>query len=127
MRKTAEFVKREQPSIHCHKCRQWIESREQVNLFASVDGAPRRVGVWTCPACRGEAGAVAVVAVGPKTQADVSRDERLGPYRAVERDTVVVNPSGKSARVKLACGHEACVLPDATQARCRRCREVAGK
>jgi RNase P subunit RPR2 len=117
-------VKREAPSLYCHQCRTWVESQEKVNLFASVDGARKHVGVWTCPPCRGETGPAAVVtsARAPKTQADVSKDERLGPYRSVQPGTAVLSASGKSSRVVLECGHKVSVLPSMDRARCRKCR-----
>jgi len=119
------LVKPELPSIYCGKCRRWVESQEKINLFATVDGAKKKVLVWLCPECRGEAPPGTVVEAREVTQADVSRDERLGPYQSVVAGTVVLNPGGKTARTKLSCGHEACVLPDAKKARCRKCR--AGK
>lgn len=116
------IVKKELPSLLCQKCRLWIETQERHNMFERVDGALQAVTAWTCPACRGEAGAVVTVAAkGNVTQADVARDERLGPYKTVQRDTVVLNASGKTARAKLECGHDCCVLPDAVKARCRKC------
>jgi len=118
---------KELPSNYCHACRRWIESQERVNLFASVDGVAAKVGVWTCPAYRGESTPV-VEAHAPATQADVARDERLGPHRAVV-EVVRYNDSGLTARARLECGHEACVVAGAkvapknvwTRARCRRC------
>jgi hypothetical protein len=121
MKKFAEPVKKEQPSLYCVGCRQWIVTRETHNMFSKVDGVSQRVIAWKCPACRGETDAVIEVARGPVTGADVSKDERLGPYRAVKRNTVKVNPSGKTARADLECGHNICIVPDATTARCRKC------
>jgi hypothetical protein len=125
MRRTLDPVK-ELPSIYCHKCRRWIESQEKVQMFASVDGKTTRPALWTCPECRGEA-EVAVEAHAPVTQGDIARDERLGPYRAVKASTVKLNPSGKTARATLECGHEACVVPNATKTRCRKCRAKRGE
>jgi len=116
-------VVKEPPSNFCGGCRQWIVSQETVAVFSSIDGVSRRVIVWKCPACRGDAPPETVeVAHGPVTGADLSKDERLGPYRNVVRASVKVNVSGKTARATLVCGHECCVLPDAERARCRRCR-----
>ncbi len=115
-------VKREAPSLYCHQCRQWVETQERHNMFARVDGALKPVTVWTCPVCRGDA-APAPRAVEPfRTQADVSKDERLGPYRSVQPGTAVASPSGKSSRVMLECGHKSSVLPFMDKSRCRKCR-----
>jgi hypothetical protein len=127
MKKFAEPVKRELPSMYCHKCRRWVESQEKVNMFSSVDGARKPVATWACPECRGDAPAGTTVEAGAVTQADVSKDERLGPYRAVVRESVKLNPGGKTARADLACGHNICVVPDATKARCRKCRAKGGE
>jgi hypothetical protein len=125
MKKFAEPVKRELPSLYCHKCRRWVESQEKAEMFTTVDGAKRPLVVWTCPECRGDAAPGTAVVAGAVTQADVSRDERLGPYCAVVTESVKLNPSGKTARADLACGHNVCVVPDATKARCRKCRGQA--
>jgi len=45
-------VKRELPSLFCHKCRCWVETQERHEMFAAVEDAPRRVRVWTCADCR---------------------------------------------------------------------------
>jgi len=121
MKKFAEPVKKELPSLYCGGCKQWIVTQESHNMFAVIHGVKTAVVVWKCPACRGETGAVVEVARGPVSGADVSKDERLGPYRAVKRDTVKLNPSGKTARADLECGHNICVVPDATTARCKKC------
>lgn len=127
MKRTPEQAK-ELPSNFCHRCRRWVVSQEAVNMLEHVDGARKPVTVWTCPGCRGEEPAVqGGQSPTSATQADVAKDERLGPYRAVKAETVAVNPSGVTARAKLECGHEACVSvkPDgrpAARARCRKCR-----
>lgn len=122
--KTVVLVKKELPSNYCHKCRRWVESQEKINLFATVDGAKRRILLWTCPECRGDAPRGTAVEARAVTAADMARDERLGPYRAILADTTVLNPGGKTARADLVCGHNVCVLPDATKARCRKCAKV---
>jgi len=123
MAKFAEPVKRELPSNFCHRCRRWVESQEVVRVFVErpEGGDELRPPVWTCPECRGEAPKGTAVEAREITQSDISKDERLGPYRAVV-EILKVNPSGVTARGRLACGHEVCVLPDAKKARCRKCR-----
>jgi hypothetical protein len=113
------IVVKEPRSNFCGGCRQWVVSDEAVAVFSEVDGEHRRVLVWKCPACRGDAPAESVE-VASVSGVDVSKDERLGPYRSVV--SVKLNASGKTARAALACGHECCALPDATRARCRKCR-----
>jgi hypothetical protein len=116
------IVEREEPSLFCEKCRRWVDTNETHNMFSAVDGVRQPLAVWRCPACRGDAPPESVDAPhAPATGADISKDERLGPYRAVI-NIIKVNASGKTARAALACGHECCALPDATKARCRKCR-----
>lgn len=120
--KNAAPVKRELPSLECHKCRRWVVTQEKHNGFASVDGVPQKVSVWTCPACRGEAGAVVVEARAPVTQGDINRDEKYGPMRHVLE--VVERAGGHVAR--LECGHERSVHNLKTpHQRCRKCRPKA--
>lgn len=121
-------VKKEPPSLFCQKCRLWIVTQEKHGMFAEVDGVKQHVTGWTCPGCRGDvARTEVVVAEAPKSQGDVARDERLGAYQAVDRSTVALNEGGRTARAKLACGHEACILPNAVKARCRKCVTAARK
>jgi len=122
-----EAVKKEPASILCHKCRTWVVTLEKHNAFSSVDGAPQPVTVWTCPACRGEQGAEVVEARAPETEADHAKDDRMGPYRAVKLETLVLNAGGKSAKCTLECGHTHTVLPYVKRSRCRKCLKAAGK
>lgn len=115
-------VKREKPSLFCEKCHRWVETNETHNVFSSVDGVRQPLAVWRCSVCRGDAPPDSVVvARGPATGADVSKDERLGPYRDIAGE-IVLNVSGKSGRVTLTCGHGACVAPGASGVRCKKCR-----
>lgn len=116
-----EAVKKEPPSLLCHKCRQWIVTQERHNMFATADGVPQPLTVWTCPACRGESGAQVEVARPAETEADHAKDERMGPYRDVVAESVVLNPGGKSAKCTLSCGHTHTVLPYVKRSRCRKC------
>ena len=117
-----EIVKREPPSLFCTGHRAWIETNEVHNLFSEVDGVKAKVLVWRCPACRGDAPPeAAVVARGPVTGADLSKDERLGPWRAVV-GAIVLNGGGKSGVAQLACAHAACVAPKSKGVRCKKCR-----
>jgi RNase P subunit RPR2 len=116
-------VVKEAPSNFCHKCRRWIESNEKAPLFATVDGVRQPVTVWTCAECRGEGRVTCAGFGGPVTQADISKDERLGPKRRVER---IINPdAGKSQVVELVCGHKTKVPRDMKVVRCRQCRKAA--
>jgi len=126
MKKT-EAVEREAPSLYCEKCRRWIETQEQHNMFATVDGVAQPLTVWHCPECRGEQGAAVKVSHGPVTGADLSKEERLGPYRDVAA-VIKVNASGKTQRVTLKdCAHEACVAVGAKGVRCRVCAKASRK
>lgn len=115
-------VRRELPSIFCAKCRRWVESQERVNPFATVDGVKVPISVWRCPECRGEAPVGTAFEAREVTQADISRDERFGPYRDVPAGAVALNPGGRSGRAVLVCGHSITVLPNIKRARCRKCR-----
>jgi uncharacterized protein with PIN domain len=53
--KRAAPVVAEKPSAYCHKCRKWVETRQRVQVFASIDGKRMRPELWTCPACKGGA------------------------------------------------------------------------
>jgi hypothetical protein len=118
---------KEPHSNFCGKCRQWIVSEERAGSFSEVEGVKQALCIWICPACRGEAGAEVKVARGPVMGADISKDERLGPYRDVA-ERLGVNASGKTERVRLKeCGHEACVSKDAKGVRCRRCAKKSAK
>lgn len=118
--KDLKIVPRELPSAFCHKCRQWKVTQERVELFASHDGEPSRPVVWTCPPCRGEAGASPVVAE-PETQADIAAVERKGPFRSVVE--VIKETGAVTQKVRLECGHETSTFRGAKRARCRKCRK----
>ena len=120
------IVKREKPSLFCEACRRWVETNETHNMFSSADGERLPLAVWRCPTCRGDAPAESAEAArAPVTGSDVSKDERLGPYRAAA-EVVKVNIGGKTCRVRLqVCGHEACVAVGAKGVRCRVCAKDA--
>lgn len=136
MRRSAVVVIAKEPhSNFCGKCRQWIVSEEAVDVFSEVDGAPRKVRVWFCPPCRGdvpegeEKGEVKVeVARGPVLGADLSQDERRGPFRDIVPGTYVANPGGITGRVQLVCGHSVTVFAKAKHRwRCTKCRVKKAK
>lgn len=52
MAKRDEIVKRELPSLFCATCREWVETQEKHNMFASVDGQRLAVLAWQCKGCR---------------------------------------------------------------------------
>ena len=124
---TKTAVKKEPPALFCGGCRTWFETQEKHNSFSEVDGAKQALTIWRCPACRGVEGAEAVVARAPETEADHAKDDRMGPYRAVRLETLVLNAGGKSAKCTLECGHTHTVLPYVKRSRCRKCLKAAGK
>ncbi len=129
MRRSAVVaIVREPHSNFCGGCRQWIVSEELTALFSEVDGVKRKVIVWKCPACRGDApeGEVkdeAEVAREPVMASDLSKDDRRGPFRDIVPGTYVANPSGITGRVQLICGHGCTVFAAAKKRwRCTKCR-----
>ena len=121
MAKTQPEVKKELPQLFCGGCRTWFETQERHNMFVSVDGVSQPLTIWLCPTCRGAGPVEGVKPAEPaKTQADISKDERIGPRRRVV--SFKLNPSGRSGRAALECGHEVTTSPKMKEERCKKCR-----
>jgi hypothetical protein len=52
MAKRDVIVKRELPSLFCATCREWVDTQEKHNMFASDDGKHLAVRAWQCKGCR---------------------------------------------------------------------------
>ena len=126
MKKNVAVVQ-EPPMLFCGRCRQWKVTDERDPFL----GTPRRV--WTCSDCNPRAGdprapanvrAVASIFRPVETQADISKAERLGPFRAVVR---LGGKRGKNtSRAVLECGHETTVFNAMKRTRCRKCKKGGG-